>query len=614
MAELIPKQFRGNNGGERRVYHLLQDALPDDHIVYHDRPIRVRGGRDSHPDFIVVAPELGLFVLEVKGFPIKCLRGANSEKLVVDREGIEQSEKHLLHQARGYAVNLSNRLVEHACLRQQSGFHSGQLAFPYGYGAILTNITRAQLDEKFGPVAREIFPPESVICSGELDRFEEAPRGLLEFVEARLRSLWRLRSSMTEAQLRAVRAVISPEAVISAPVPSRPEQEASAAPQRAAADTLRVLDVQQEQLAESIGRGHRVILGVAGSGKTVVLAARARLLAARRPEARILVLTYNIVLSRALRTRIATDPEGAARVDVSHYHHWMQRKPELRTQYDAILVDEAQDFEPAWFQDVVAALADPADGDLLIVGDGSQAIYRGGAFTWKSVGVKAVGRTSYLRRNYRNTRQILELAHGLLAEAGSQLDDEQAAFAPVAPEASLREGEDPMVAECASRDEEIERVADWVQGLLEGRDGKPLQESEIAILYPSLGRHKPHLERLIERLARGCRQRPFWVTQSRDTKLGYRDGEGGVRISTVHSAKGLEFPAVACIWADRYPRDDKGQDENAERRLLYVGLTRACNRLLVTWVPNGPARFARLLARAALGLPGETEHRVGGCG
>ena len=44
-------------------------------------------------------------------------------------------------------------------------------------------------------------------------------------------------------------------------------------------DIIRVMDIQQEQLARSMGEGHRVIHGVAGSGKTMILGYRAQYLA-----------------------------------------------------------------------------------------------------------------------------------------------------------------------------------------------------------------------------------------------------------------------------------------------------------------------------------------------
>ena len=44
-------------------------------------------------------------------------------------------------------------------------------------------------------------------------------------------------------------------------------------------DLMQVMDLQQEQLARSLGDGHRVIHGVAGSGKTMILIYRAEQLA-----------------------------------------------------------------------------------------------------------------------------------------------------------------------------------------------------------------------------------------------------------------------------------------------------------------------------------------------
>jgi DNA helicase-2/ATP-dependent DNA helicase PcrA len=96
------------------------------------------------------------------------------------------------------------------------------------------------------------------------------------------------------------------------------------------------------------------------------------------------------------------------------------------------------------------------------------------------------------------------------------------------------------------------------------------------------------------------------VTESQESKRSYTDARRGVRVSTIHSAKGLEFPAAACLFADQFPRswlDDV--DEARERHLLYVGLTRACDHLLVTWSPRGGSCFVKSLQRIALGLPAE---------
>ena len=61
--------------------------------------------------------------------------------------------------------------------------------------------------------------------------------------------------------------------------------------------------------------------------------------------------------------------------------------------YDAVFIDEAQDFSKSWFLCSKLALKEPDDGDLLIVSDGSQLLYHRRPFTWREAGVYAVGRT-----------------------------------------------------------------------------------------------------------------------------------------------------------------------------------------------------------------------------
>lgn len=82
--------------------------------------------------------------------------------------------------------------------------------------------------------------------------------------------------------------------------------------------------------------------------------------------------------------------------------------------YDVILIDEAQDFPSSWFSCVLEAMKKRYDGELIIVGDGSQGLYPRGKVSWKQIGINAQGRTIHkkfdLDKNYRNSREILELA------------------------------------------------------------------------------------------------------------------------------------------------------------------------------------------------------------
>jgi superfamily I DNA and RNA helicase len=95
--------------------------------------------------------------------------------------------------------------------------------------------------------------------------------------------------------------------------------------QTAIPQVLKVMDLQQEQLARSLGEGHRVIHGVAGSGKTLILAYRCQHLA----EAMQTVLCFNVALTSRLRKSIGLasptlmEEKGLDKlVTVRHFHGW----------------------------------------------------------------------------------------------------------------------------------------------------------------------------------------------------------------------------------------------------------------------------------------------------
>src|SRR5262249_31925516 len=79
-----------------------------------------------------------------------------------------------------------------------------------------------------------------------------------------------------------------------------------------------------------------------------------------------------------------------------------------RGEWNAVLVDEAHDFEPDWLR-LVVRCADPETNALLVLYDGAQRLY-GRSFSLASVGIQAQGRTTILRTNYRNTVEVLALA------------------------------------------------------------------------------------------------------------------------------------------------------------------------------------------------------------
>src|SRR5690606_37870946 len=80
--------------------------------------------------------------------------------------------------------------------------------------------------------------------------------------------------------------------------------------------------------------------------------------------------------------------------------------------YGAVLIDEGHDFEAEWLK-LIVHMIDPETNSLLLLYDDAQSIYKKKKsldFTLSSVGIQARGRTTILKLNYRNTREILNFA------------------------------------------------------------------------------------------------------------------------------------------------------------------------------------------------------------
>ena len=241
----------------------------------------------------------------------------------------------------------------------------------------------------------------------------------------------------------------------------------------------------------------------------------------------------------------------------------------LDQRWDAVFVDEAHTFAPSWFRCCVAALKSPEDGDLMIVSDGSQSLYQRQKFTWKSVGIKAQGRTRKLNQNYRNTQEILSAAWNVVQSLSAQVEDEDdVAFPIVEPCAALRTGQRPLLHLATNRQAEVETAIAQIQNLLT----KGYEPKDIAIIYRYKARYeeKPFdfLTKQLEQLGMGY----YWVNQE---KQDYSNRRSGVRLITAKSSLGLEFKAVLILWVQQFGVGN----ETEGRRELYVSMTRAQEEL-----------------------------------
>jgi len=473
---------------------------------------------------------------------------------------------------------------ETAVLLQHEGAHTGRFVFPFGHLAILNNCSRQQLDERG---LSQVFPAHRVLARDELEALSQVE--IIDRLKGCFDPWWDF-GRLTERQISVVRAVVHPEIVISPPVQAGAREQPS----------LKVLDLRQERNAHSIGEGHRIIYGVAGSGKTVILVGRARLVA-DDPQKRVLILCYNRALAECFQQLFAQ----IANVTCLNFHQWGSQRNSIffdrhedeegfgerllqRLQhgegeaniYDAVFIDEAQDFSKTWFLCAKLALKEPDDGDLLIVGDGSQSLYRRRRFTWREAGVHAVGRIINTRfdldKNYRNTREILKIAAEFVSVDVEPNDPESGLqIIRPDPDVALRSGPLPEMLAAATVEHElriaVEKISAWLN------DG--VEPSEVAVLY------RANVGGWVRQLAGLVSQRTA-VHWPHDNDGAFGD-RSGVCLTTMHSAKGLQWRAVLVVRTDMMPfvsdaNVDRVEQERLERGLMYVAMTRAEEMLTFT--------------------------------
>ena len=609
MATIIPSRLPATaSRGERNVHQLLS-RLPEDCVVYYEPNINGR-----HPDFVVIIPRFGVLVIEVKGWYAANIRKIDAESVLLERDGRDVREKHPEKQVREYLFALMGIAREHSwsqSLLHRDGEYEGKFRFPFAPLVVLSNITKSSLSDNGIDLQNwdRLFPGDRTICRDQVEYLGSlSGETLVESLRPFIHPFWPF-PNLGEQEVKVLRAVIHPEILLGDGVSiAKLASELRSIDDQG--DVIQVLDMQQEEHAQALGDGHRIVYGVAGSGKTVLLLARAKRLAQTGKE-RILVTCFN----RTLAAWMAGELRDFPCITVRHFHslasgcghkfvwgrtrddeQWgtdflelLTNDPDCLVKYDAVLVDEAQDFEPSWFRCLLAAMNDPEDGDLLIVADGCQSLYGRRKISWSQLGIKARGRTIsgnfQLDRNYRNSREIIALAESFACSIGEP--DDLDAIQSVRVNMTHCErgtGASPTLIECSSREDElleIERlIAQLLDGIWQGRPIGKLAPHEIAILYP---RASDPEKRMLREFTKRLNQTvpTTWLCSSSNSRD--QAGDGSLKIQTIHSAKGLQYRAVIILWVDKMPKVTEPREKYLdERRLLYVGMTRAISFLAMT--------------------------------
>ena len=236
--------------------------------------------------------------------------------------------------------------------------------------------------------------------------------------------------------------------------------------------------------------------------------------------------------------------------------------------YDIIIVDEAQDFSANQIRAIVNQLAE--DHSLTFVLDAVQRIYPRG-FVWKEAGLTIRPNEIFrLKNNYRNTVEIARFALPLLNDIDVEDDGTLPDF-----NSCERRGPVPKVLK-GKFSKQMEYILRYVRREVD------LSKESVAFLLPQGGKWFAEIEKCLQRAGLPYTQ----ITRESE----WPRGEENIALSTLHSAKGLEFDHVIIPGLNQEVTlhgTDKGDDQlNMLCRLLAMGIGRARQSVVLGYKPS----------------------------
>lgn len=379
-------------------------------------------------------------------------------------------------------------------------------------------------------------------------------------------------------------------------------------------------DAKQKALTLS-KPGFTKIKGVAGCGKTTILAQRA-ISAHARHQGQVLILTFNITLRHYIRDAISRlqNSGKTEQYEIINYHAFINSQlnncgidlkselenlpPDQRSDLDivygmksifanvetekfqTIFVDEVQDYSPEWVK-LVRDCFLASDGEMVLFGDQSQNIYDRPSDARDSPIVKGFGEWVKLTQSYRSAGDapLLQLFKNFQIQylvpkySDSEVFDSKASqtnirfdllnyetYSAIYDSAAIIERIRHYIREYKLHPNDIAIISSKVEWLF------PLNEllkhtektkvmfeeaSEIDALPVMMDRHSERFQKEIDKIRR--RKKVFFMQNS-----------GLIKLSTIHSFKGLEAQTIFCILA---PED--------EAEMVYTGITRAQKNLVI---------------------------------
>ncbi|QKX49524.1 repressor LexA [Planococcus glaciei] len=260
--------------------------------------------------------------------------------------------------------------------------------------------------------------------------------------------------------------------------------------------------------------------------------------------------------------------------------------------YTHILIDESQDLTRVQLLFLKELYREKEYSSLLFVADNTQSIYPlswlGKGRPYTSIGYDMSGKSRALSKNYRTTTEISTAAFHLI-EADESI---RSNVDFVKPALIDRHGHPPIYRFFLTPQQQLQFLIEEIQMLQ-----NDYALSEICVV----AREKRHIESMASGL--NVAGIPSDILQNSEPDFE----SDRVKLVTMHSIKGLEFKVIflidlnsGLIPPDRYSdAEDQETLESDERKLLYVGMTRA-NELLYMSSVKKPSKFIKEINRKNL--------------
>lgn len=549
MTRMYPQPMHPDtlSHAERRLYAALQEQLPDDYTAFHSIWWQVRdttnGVRDGEADFVLAHPEWGILIVEVKGGRIR-YDGPGGQWFSNDN-----AIKDPFKQGREAKYSLLDKLKEQTYWRDRWITVGYAVAFP---------------DVAVKDDLRLDAPRELILDASDM-------ADLAAWVEQAMRYLHGRRpddNPLGRAGVEELVALLSPSWDLHPLLSAEIEQERQ---------EMARLTEEQFVMLDFLGRHRRAtISGCAGSGKTTLAVEKGRRLA--REGFDVLLTCFNVNLAEFL----GGDETLPRRLEVANVHAlasdlarkaglrhvgphddryfdqvlpdlMMQAVDRMGQQYDAVIVDEGQDFHDNWWVPLQYLLRDPDHGILYVFFDDNQNLYQSA----QQIPLELAPFS--LTRNCRNTQHIHRMVTRFYRS-----DQTPLAQGPTGRPVQVDEYTD-----AASLKRALSRA---LHHLIAEEGLSPL---DVTILTPK-SRQRSNLWRLGS--VGNWRLTDQWTTAG-----------GEVFCTTVHAFKGLESPVVILAEIEPYATRDL-------ETVLYIGCSRACNHLVVL---------------ASAGLAGDVKQKLG---